>query len=127
MDYLGVTIDYSIPRKDLFTMFDYLENVIVETAEDLKNSHSYYPGKKQLFKVNYDSPSLPLKNAVLFHCHVARLLSASKRVRPDIQVCVAFLCTRVELPNGARLLEIYKSNYLPERNCSSTIGYRERW
>ena len=47
-------------------------------------------------KVDEDSPRLPTKDADLFHCHVARLLFASKRARPDIQVCVAFLCTRVK-------------------------------
>ena len=40
------------------TMFDYLEDIIVEAAEDLKNSRSNYPGNNQLMKVNYDSPSL---------------------------------------------------------------------
>ena len=79
-------------------MFDYLKDVIVEAAEDLKNSCSYYPGNNQFFKVDYDSPSLPPKDTELFHCHVARLLFASKRPRPDIQVCVTFLCTRVKSP-----------------------------
>ena len=49
-------------------------------------------------KVDKDSLRLPTKDADLFYCHVARLLFASKRARPDIQVCVAFLCTRVKAP-----------------------------
>ena len=72
--------------------------MIVEANEDLKNSCSYYPGNDQLFKVDYDSPSLPIKDAELFHRHIARLLFASKRARPDIQVCIAFLCTQVKSP-----------------------------
>ena len=96
--YLGIIIDYSIAGKLVFTMFDYLQDVIVEANEDLKNSRSYYPGNDQLFKVDYKSPSLPLKDAELFHRHVARLLFGSKRARPDIQVCVAFLYTRVKAP-----------------------------
>ena len=40
-EYLGITIDYSTAGKVVFTMFDYLEDVIVEAAEDLKNSRSY--------------------------------------------------------------------------------------
>ena len=79
-------------------MFDYLRDVIIEANEDLKNSHVYYPGNDQLFKVNNNSPSLPLKDIELFHHHVARLLFTSKRARLDIQVCVAFLCTRVKSP-----------------------------
>ena len=96
-EYLDITIDYLIPRKVLFTIFDYLEDVIVEASEDLQHSRSYYPGNDSLMKVDEDSPRLPTKDADLFHCHVARLLFASKRARPDIQVCVAFLCsTRVK-------------------------------
>ena len=51
-EYLGITIDYSIAGKVVFTMFDYLEDVIVEAAEDLKNNRSYYPGNDQLMKVD---------------------------------------------------------------------------
>ena len=49
-------------------------------------------------KVDVDSQKLPTKEADSFHRHIARLLFASKRARPDIQVCVAFLCTRVKAP-----------------------------
>ena len=97
-EYLGITIDYLIVGKVVFTMFDYLEDMIFETANDLKDSCSYYSGNDQLFKVDHDSPRLSQKEAGIFHCHVARLLFSSKRARPDIQVWVAFLCTRVKSP-----------------------------
>ena len=77
-------------------MFDYLEDVIVEASEDLQHSRSYYPGNDYLMKVDEDSPRSLTKDADLFHRHVASLLFASKKARPDIQVCVAFLCTRVK-------------------------------
>ena len=64
----------------------------------MKNSRSYYHRNDQLSNVDYKSPSLPSKDAELFHRHVARLLVASKRARPDIPMCVAFLCTRVKSP-----------------------------
>ena len=96
--YIGITVDYSIAGKVLFTMFDYLEDVIFEAADDLKNNHSYYPGNNQLFKVDHDSPRLSQNEADIFNCHVARLLFASQKARSDIQVCVAFLCTRVKAP-----------------------------
>ena len=57
-EYLGITIDYSIAGKVVFTMFDYLEDVIFEAADNIKNSRSYYPGNDQLFKVDDDSPRL---------------------------------------------------------------------
>ena len=54
-------------------MFNYLEDVIVEASEDMKNSRYYYPGNNSLMKVDEDSPRLPTKDADLFHHHVARL------------------------------------------------------
>ena len=43
-------VDYLIPGKVVFTMFDYLEDVIVEANKDLKNSRPYYPGNDLLMK-----------------------------------------------------------------------------
>ena len=43
-EYLGNTICYSIAGKVVFTMFNYLEDVIFKAADDLKNSRLYYPG-----------------------------------------------------------------------------------
>ena len=71
-EYLGIVIDYSIPGKVVTSMFDYLEDVIVEAVKDLRNSRLYYPGNDQLFKVDCGSPSLPSKDAELFHRHVVR-------------------------------------------------------
>ena len=62
LKYLDITTDYLIPGKVVFIMFNYLEDVIDEAAEDLKNNHLYYPGNDQLFKVDYDSPSLSPKD-----------------------------------------------------------------
>ena len=33
-EYLGITVDYSIAGKVVYTMFDYLEDVIFEAADD---------------------------------------------------------------------------------------------
>ena len=79
-------------------MFDYLEDIIVEAEQNLKNSRPYYSGNDPLIQVDQNSPRVPTKDAELFHCYVARLLFASKRARSDIQVCVVFLCTRVKAP-----------------------------
>ena len=96
--YLGITIDYLILGKVLFTMFNHLKDVIAEATEDQKNSGLYYPGNDQLFKVDCDLPSLPQNDTELFHCHITRPLFASKRARPKIQICVAFLYTWVKSP-----------------------------
>ena len=83
-EYLGITIDYSIPHKVVITMFDSLKDIIVEADKDLKNSCSYYPGNDSFFKADYNSPSLATKDVELFQCHVVRLLFASMSVRLDI-------------------------------------------
>ena len=97
-EFLGIIVDFLILDEVVFTMFDYLEDVIIEAAEDLKNNCLYYPKNNKLFKVDYNSPKLPLKDTELFHHYVARLLFISKRAGPDIQLCVAFLCTQVKSP-----------------------------
>ena len=94
--YLGIKIDYLIAGKVEFTMFNYLEDVIFEAADDLKNSRSYYPGNNQLLKIDHDPSRLSQKNADIFHCHVTGLLFKNKRARHNIQVCVTFLCTQVK-------------------------------
>ena len=71
-EYLGITIDYSLPGKIFFTMFNFLEDIIVEEPDDLKKSCLYYPGNNdRLFKVNPESPKLSQKQAELFHQIVA--------------------------------------------------------
>ena len=77
-------------------MFDYLEDIIVKCPNDLKKATSIFPANDSLFKLNKDSPRLDNKKSDLFHQITARLLFAAKRARPDIQVCVAFLCTQVK-------------------------------
>ena len=97
-EYLSITNDYLIAGMVVFMMFDYIEDVIVKCAKDMKNSCSYYLGNNQLFKVIADSPRLTPENTDLFYYHFVRILSASKRAGLDIQVCVAYMCTRVKSP-----------------------------
>ena len=80
-------------------MFGYLEGIIVECPDDLKKATSIFPANNNLFKFNEDSPRLDNKKSDLFHQITARLLFAAKRARSGIQVCVAFLCTRVKDPH----------------------------
>ena len=98
-EYLGLTIDYSMPGNVVFSMFNYLEDIIVEAPLDLKVGPKHKtPASGKLFHVDETSPLLNTEKAELFHQLVAHLLFASKRVRPDIQVAVAFLCMRVKNP-----------------------------
>jgi hypothetical protein len=97
-DYLGITIDYSEKEKVKFMMYDYLEDILNEMPDDM-NGTAPTPASNNLFDVDEESPSLNEKESDFFHRTTARLLFAAKRARPDLQVAVAYLCTRVKNPN----------------------------
>jgi hypothetical protein len=98
-DYLGVAIDYSKKRKVKFTMYDYLEYILIEEMPVDMNGNAPTPASGDLFDVDEDSPLLNDKEADFFHRTTARLLFAAKRALPDLQVAVAYLCTRVKAPS----------------------------
>jgi hypothetical protein len=97
-DYLGITIDYSEIGKVKFTMYDYLEDILSEMPDDM-NGTAPTPASDHMFETEDDSPALNEKESDFFHRTTARLLFAAKRARPDLQVAVAYLCTRVKSPN----------------------------
>ena len=105
-EYLGLTIDFSgkynsnEPDKTgqvIFTMFDYIEDIVTTAPLDM-GGISPDPAKSKLFDVLDASPRLYTRKTDEFHSMTARLLFAAKRARPDIQVAVAYLCTRVREP-----------------------------
>ena len=51
-----------------------------------------------LFLLGDKEDALSAKDSKMFHTFVARLLYLCKRARPDIQLAVLFLCTRVKGP-----------------------------
>ena len=79
-EYLGITIDYSIKGKIVFTMFDCLKDIIVECSNDLEKATSIFPANDNLFKLNKNSPCLDNKKIDLFHQITARVLFAAKQV-----------------------------------------------
>jgi hypothetical protein len=97
-EYLGMTIDYSEDGKVKFTMYDYLEDILVE-APDGMDGTSVTVASDHLFTVNTESEKLDVETGDYYHRTVARLLFAAKRARPDLQTAVAFLCTRVAAPD----------------------------
>jgi hypothetical protein len=97
-DYLGITIDYSEKDKVKFTMYDYLEDILAEMPVDMKGT-APTPTSDSLFDVDTLSTALNKKESDFFHQTTARLLFTAKRARPDLQVAVAYLCTRVKSPS----------------------------
>jgi hypothetical protein len=78
-------------------MYDYLEDILDEMPDDMKGT-APTPASDNLFDVDDDSPALNEKESDFIHRTTARLLFAAKRARPDLQVAVAYLCTRVKTP-----------------------------
>jgi hypothetical protein len=80
-------------------MCDYLEDILAEMAGDM-NGPAPTPtsavNSDNLFDVDEESTALNETESDFFHRTTARLLFAAKRARPDLQVAVAYLCTRVK-------------------------------
>ena len=70
-EYLGMTIDWSEENMVKFTMYDYLEDILLEAPDDM-NGTDVTPAAQNLFHVDEESPDLDDKTADFFHRMVAR-------------------------------------------------------
>ena len=96
--YLGMNLDFTEPRLVKISMESYVKEIIKDFPEKITKVAKTC-ASDHLFRVNPDGVKLDQKRADLFHRYVAKLLFISKRGRPDIQTAVAFLTTRVQLPD----------------------------
>ena len=65
-DYLGITNDYSVKGKVVFTMFDYLEDIIVECPDDLKKATSMFQANDMPHTQCYYSRNRRLTGVTLY-------------------------------------------------------------
>jgi hypothetical protein len=72
---------------------------IIEEAPDDMTGMAKTPTAGHLFMTNENCEKLSKKKAQGFHHIVAKLLYLCRRTRQDIQMAVAYLCTRVKSPN----------------------------
>lgn len=98
MTTLSITIDFSKHDCVSFTMYDFIEDVLKEASDNM-NGTAVTPASDNFFEVNDNSVQLDDQKAAYFHIMTTRLLFACNMARRDIQVAVAFLCTRVKSPN----------------------------
>lgn len=96
--YLGFTIDYTLPGEVCFTMYDFLQKMLNDFPDSDSTFEYVTPASKSLFNINPDADPLDESMSKIFHTLTAKGLFASKRCRPDIQVPIAFLTTRVRKP-----------------------------
>ena len=97
-DYLGMTLDFSIPQKVQIHMYDFIDKMLADLPIDMDGT-AQTPAADHLFTVNPTPKPLPEEMAIMFHHNVAKLLFLCKQAQPDLQTAVAFLCTRVKTPD----------------------------
>lgn len=112
-DYIGIRISYSEKDYVTFIVYDYLKDILKEANERRKmNGTSVTPSPDNLFTVDKSSPPFNDKMSNgYFHCVTATFLIAAKRAQINIQVAVAYLCTRVKCPiesDYQKLIELVK-------------------
>jgi hypothetical protein len=92
--FLGMDLEFHENGTASIKMKDYIKESIIEFGETISRSAAT-PAKRDLFEINEESAALTNKGKDTFHSVVAKLLYVSKRGRLDIQLAIAFLCTRV--------------------------------
>lgn len=97
-NYLGMTLDYSTCRKVSMRMDNYFEGMLEEVPDGMSGTAST-PAAAHLLKVSDNTDKLSSDDANLFHWTTAKMLFLCKQARPNIQTAVAFLCTRVQVPD----------------------------
>lgn len=97
-EYLGMKFNFEHPGEVAVTMFDYVGKIVYEAPEDWSGTAAT-PATGRLFDTDATKAKLEETRAALFHHIVAKLLFLCKRARPDIQLVVGFLCTRVKAPD----------------------------
>jgi hypothetical protein len=100
-DYLGMNLDYTTAGEVKVTMIPYVNEMIADFRQHDPNPDktALTPAGEFLFKVNEDAAPLREEQSKIFHTFVAKALFATKRAQPDIHTAVAFLTTRVRVPD----------------------------
>lgn len=94
-DYLGMQLDFTTPGKVKVTMVDYIDQLLDEAPQEFPGT-APTPAARHLFDTSDDASKLSDERSATLHHFVAKSLYLAKRARPDIQLTVAFLCTRVQ-------------------------------
>ena len=98
-DYLGMRMDFSKKGKVIFSMQEYIDRLVNETPDELLKGPCGTPAANHLFQVNDNAPLLDEHASKIYHHLTATILYLAKKTRPDIQVAVSFLSTRVKEPS----------------------------
>jgi hypothetical protein len=92
--FLGMEIEYLENGTASIDMSEYLREGIQEFPEVI-NSSAATPARRDMYEIDEKSKLLDPKRSAIFHSIVAKNLYVSHRGRLDVQLPIAFLCTRV--------------------------------
>jgi hypothetical protein len=94
-DYLGTTINYTVPNKKVIINMDhYVDELLESVPEEMANGVATTPVATYLYDVDQEVEKLGSQQAEMFHTTItAKLLFLSKRARPDLQQVIGFLTT----------------------------------
>ena len=92
--YVGMDIHFKVNREVTVNMSDYLIECIADFVEDCSKVVAT-PAGNHIFESNPDFPKLTEAKRKKLHSIVAKLLFVAMRARPDIQVPVSYLTSRV--------------------------------
>ena len=96
-NYLGMTLDYSVPGQVSIDMSHYVEKMVKEfPQEHLKQPSVASQLNENLFKMQHDSAPLEKEQAKLFHTVTMQRLFLCKHGHPDIAPAIAYLTTQVQ-------------------------------
>ena len=96
--YCGMDLIFT-DREVHINMVEYLKDVINEFGSETCAKKVSLPAALHLFNVDPNQLALDDEKSIIFHKMVAKLLFVSKHSRPNIQVAIAFLTTRVTKPD----------------------------
>ena len=99
LNYLGMDFDFSVKKQVSISMKHYVEKVIEEFPDPLRNKVISTPATAKLYEVRNEAPKLDPEKKAKFHRIVAQLLYIVKRARPDLAPAVPFMTTRVSDPD----------------------------
>jgi Reverse transcriptase (RNA-dependent DNA polymerase) len=83
-EYLGMVIDYSIPGKVMFTMIDFIKDMLNDLPKDMDGTVPT-PAASHQFEVDESATKLGEDVSMMYHHNTAKFLFLCKRARPDTQ------------------------------------------
>ena len=92
--FVGLNIIFLNNGEVKFSMKDHVLDAIDDFPEEVSKLRTT-PAGDSIFQVTSTSPLLDTGKGKFFHSIFAKLLFISRRARPDIQVTIGFLGTRV--------------------------------